>query len=353
MESVISLQGDPAFTHKLLDKSSTFFLIGASTETANIPGITVAGLPGFLGYTPALDFETLYYGMPKSMPDIALSPEGPPSPVLITSVIQEHFSMPKFFIDAGAEISPKAPHIKIDSAPSGSILEGAHVDAKRLFEEGQKLAEQFKHLNGPLYLAECVPGGTTTAYAVAKALGYACDSCFASSTNAQETRSVKQESVENAWALHKEKIASTWDAITYLGDPMQPLLCGMLSVLSQNQPVVLAGGTQMATVCAILKALDISVNFDNIALMTTQWIINDPHSDLPGLLQQIDPSLNAFYAGFNFSQSRYPNLRLYDEGLVKEGVGAGAMLCHALLHGISSSQITESVDSLLEKVISA
>lgn len=348
MGKISCLQGDQNFLERLRNEPATFFLVGAHTETAEIPGITVAGLPGHIGYTPALDYEMLSYGMPKSMPDIALSPEGPPSPVLITVAVQNRLKMPKFFVDAGVQVQPKTPYIYLDSAPGKSMLQGAEIPFQKLFEKGRELAAQFAHLHGMVYLAECVPGGTTTAYAVTKALEYACDTCFSSSTNSPETRSIKKQTVERALKKHQDHIRDAAQAVFCLGDPMQPVLSGMAYEFAKQRLVVLAGGTQMAAVYAILSSLDEKPDFSHIALMTTRWVVEDQDSDMAGLLQMIDPSLNAFYADFSLETSQFANLRLYEEGLVKEGVGAGAMLCHAFLNGVSGEQIVQDIDGLFK-----
>ena len=44
----------------------------------------------------------------------------------------------------------------------------------------------------------------------------------------------------------------------FLGDPMMPTVIGMIKeILSFNKKVILAGGTQMCCIVAILKSLDI------------------------------------------------------------------------------------------------
>ena len=96
---------------------------------------------------------------------------------------------------------------------------------------------------------------------------------------------------------------------------------GLIAGAAESVPVLMAGGTQMAAVLAIIKAMDDTV-MDNLALGTTRWISEDKTSDLTGLVSQMG-DVPVMAANLNFSASRYDGLRVYETGLVKEGVGAG------------------------------
>ena len=77
---------------------------------------------------------------------------------------------------------------------------------------------------------------------------------------------------------------------------------------------------------------------DNIVLATTRWVSADPTADLSGLASAIEPQFGGFEiaylaANLDFSASRYAPLRLYEQGYVKEGVGAGAAALAVLLKG--------------------
>ena len=79
---------DGALCASFLDRlagPARFALVVASTDTAEIEGISAAGATPFMRrYTAALDAEYLLYGRPLSMPDVPRNPSGPPSPVLIS-----------------------------------------------------------------------------------------------------------------------------------------------------------------------------------------------------------------------------------------------------------------------------
>jgi len=349
MERIKTLQGSRDFLERLQNRQTEFILVGSYTKTAEIDGITVAGLPDFIDYTPALDMELLYYGYPKSMPDIAKMPDGPPSPVLIASAVRHLCPLPIHFIDAGLKVETKAPITKIDSTFSNSIIENSNINAKELFLEGKRYAQEIAHTNDVFIVGEVVPAGTTTAYAVTKALGYECDGWFASSSADSRVTSLKRKIVDEAIEKHVNKEATLFDILSSVGDTMQPFVAGVATVLSQTKHVVLGGGTQMAAIMAILKELSEDgekVNFKNIALITTKWIVQDRESNISTLLCAIDPKLNAFYSDFDFSDSNVKNLRLYDDGYVKEGVSAGATIAYAYLNGINQKEITKKVEDI-------
>jgi uncharacterized protein (TIGR00303 family) len=338
------IQGDIAFLEPLVGKSANFVLSGGYTKTAEIEGITVAGLPGFIAYTPALDMEVLELGFPKSMPDIAKAPDGPPSPVLIAMAAKSLAPFGLSFVDTGLTIKPQCTVKTLGFACANSILEGAGVEAKALFDEGVKFAGEIAEKADYFILSECVPAGTTTAYALTKALGYECDGAFASSGTDSGIKTLKQGVV--AQAINREPFDTNdiFGVISRFGDTMQPFTAGLAVTLAKSKPVILGGGTQMAAVCALIKALGFS--FDNIAIATTKWIATDTTSDIAGLLASIDPAINAFYPDFDFADSEFKNLRLYEEGFVKEGIGAGAVSVHAYLQGVDKKSLREGVEDI-------
>lgn len=347
MQKILSLSNSYRnFLDSLENKKPLFMLAGSYTKTAEIDGITVAGLPGKIYLTPPLDMEVLYYGKPKTNLDIPKMPEGPPSPVLITSVVKKLIDFPLQFLDLGLRVKPKCPYVSIDTKESDSILEGANVDAEYLFEEGLKYSEHISPLNDTIVISECVPAGTTTAYAVTKALGYQSDNCFSSSHFDSSTYNLKESIVNQALEKNLKNVKSPFDAIHYFGDNMQAFTTGFVKGLSKRNKVILAGGTQMAAVLAILNKIDNNINFDNIGLMTTKWILNDAYGNIAAILKQIQSDINVFFSNFSLEKSKFRNLQLYEAGYVKEGTGCGAAICFAYLNGISEAKIIDEIDNL-------
>lgn len=338
------IQGDIGFLEALKGKSANFVLSGGYTKTAEIEGITVAGLPGFIAYTPALDMEVLELGYPKSMPDIAKAPDGPPSPVLIAMAAKKLAPFGLTFVDTGLTVKPQCTAKTLGFECANSILDGANVNAKALFDEGVKYAGEIADRADYFILSECVPAGTTTAYAVTKALGYECDGAFASSGADTGIKTLKQEVVAKALSREPFDANDVFGVVSRFGDTMQAFTAGLAVTLSKSKPVILGGGTQMAAVCAIIKAL--GYGFDRLALATTKWIAEDKNSDIAGLLAAIDPSINAFYPDFDFADSEFKNLKLYEQGFVKEGIGAGAVTVHAYLQGVSKDALRHGVEDI-------
>ena len=115
---------------------------------------------------------------------------------------------------------------------------------------------------------------------------------------------------------------------------MQPLAAGLLlEAALGGVPVLLAGGSQMAAVLALALALALPDQRSRLiqatALATTRWVAEEPGSDLVRLLDrlgrhwQVEPL--AFCSALAFSGSCHPALARYEEGYVKEGVGAGGL----------------------------
>ena len=125
----------------------------------------------------------------------------------------------------------------------------------------------------------------------------------------------------------------------------------VLGSTSKDLKVILAGGTQMATVLlivnSILESMQGEINSSNIALCTTKWINEDKNSDIKALLEQLSFPINAYASDFDFSESSHPALKLYDEGEAKEGVGCGAALCYAAINSIEKIELTKKIESFL------
>ncbi len=77
-------QGNSSIT-RFSTKSPLFVCVISFTETSTIPGITAAGANrDFVKYTPAADAEFLYYGFCKCIDKVPITPDGNPTPALIT-----------------------------------------------------------------------------------------------------------------------------------------------------------------------------------------------------------------------------------------------------------------------------
>jgi uncharacterized protein (TIGR00303 family) len=348
-----TILGTQEFIVNFQNKQATFMLAMSNTATASITGITQAGIPGMIHLTPVLDAEFIATGEVRSLPHIAETPKGVPTPALITRAI--HLLSPYAqieLLDLGLEVQPQGDDLKIHHfgiEASKSIAVGANIDAKILFEKGVAFGKSYICESDYLILGESVPSGTTTATATATALGYDAKSLFSSSFK-NVPHAIREEMIEKALLLVKDK-TDLFDILGSIADNMLIFNAGFILGVNARFPIVLAGGTQMA--CVLLVANSISdymgANIDSskLALCTTKWVAKDKHSDIKALLEMLEFPINAYYTDFDFSLSHHPALKLYDEGEAKEGVGAGGALMYGVLNGVTKVDITRQVEGLL------
>jgi len=337
--------------HPFKAQKADFVLAASVTRTCEIQGITQAGIPGNIPYTPTLDAEFIVTGRVFSLPDIAETPKGVPTPALLTRAAQTEAEFSKITIfDLGLDVKPQEVDLKgFDIKPSGDISCGKALDAQELFEKGRVAGKLYELSGDYLILGESTPSGTTTAYAASKSLGFNTDGYFSSSFKSVPN-DIKTRVIQEALA-HTKPEMSTFNKLSETADNMLMFCAGFTLEASKRFSVMLAGGTQMAAVLMILDTLlrekELSFNADNITLCTTKWVSEDSASDIRGLLDQLSFSLKAFDTAFDFSLSEHPALKLYDEGEAKEGVGAGAAIAYMYAHGVSQEKITQVVESFL------
>lgn len=325
----------------------------SNTATANIEGITQAGIPGLLHLTPTLDSEFLLTGAVHSLENIAETPKGVPTPALITRAI--HLLSPFAHIELlnlGLQVPPKVDASYLhdfDIHPSQSIATGANIDAKAVFEKGLAFGNSYVCKDDYLILGESVPSGTTTATATALALGYDAKALFSSSFK-DVPNNIREKTIEQALAKAKNK-TDLFDILGTVSDNMLIFNAGFILGINNRFPLVLAGGTQMACVLMILNSIILlapySLDSSKLALCTTKWVAEDKNSDIQALLNMLDFPINAYYTNFDFSLSKHPALKLYDEGEAKEGVGAGGALMYGVLNILGKEEITRQVEEFL------
>ncbi|MGL4378694.1 MAG: TIGR00303 family protein, partial [Microcoleaceae cyanobacterium] len=118
--------------------------------------------------------------------------------------------------------------------------------------------------------------------------------------------------------------------------------------------VMLAGGTQMLAVYALMNAiahyLDIMYDKTKIVVGTTRWVAEDPTGDTIGLAREIG-TVPLIATQLNFSESRYPQLQAYEKGFVKEGVGAGGCaIAASLMENWHQTQLLHAIEKLAERL---
>ena len=348
----------------------TFACVLGFTETALIPGISAAGAtPESRQYTSVADAEFLYNG-PQPQPQYPLPPlHAGASPVLISRAVIESLKIPLYLFNAGLTVAPSVPNIDLNGIAAGCVSTGCAMDQQtvnHLFEAGwhwgEKLAMQ--QPKSYLILSECVVGGTTTALAVLLGLGVDAagkvNSSHPKCNHAQKlaiaTTGLQTAGLwQNRASYIKSESINPFDVVAAVGDPMQIVVAAMTLAASQTVGVLLAGGTQMLAVYrlteAIARHLSLKWQPENVVVGTTRWVTEDLSGDTVGLAQRIG-TVPILATQLNFASARYQQLRAYEQGFVKEGIGAGGCAIAAHLYqGWNLTQLLQAIEALADRYL--
>jgi len=345
------------FLQKIEGRNPLFICTIATTETGKIPGLSAAGAnPDFTDFTPPADAELLLLGKCKSIQGVPITPDGIPTPGLITTSALHLANIPVLVVNGGVKVKPQIPYVDIGGSSGRDIRTGNSVDnVEEVIERAKVLGEQLAKVSDYLVIGESIPGGTTTALGVLSALGVDAEGKV-SSTLPNNPHSLKTEVVRAGLKAAGEKFGSLKNnpvkAVSCVGDPMMPALAGLVIGGARQGPVLMAGGTQMTAVLALINALEPKA-LSNVAVGTTRWVAKDKTSDITGIVSQFC-DVPVLTADLDFGPSKYPGLRIYETGLVKEGVGAGgasiaamAKTKGAMTKGILLKEIERNYASLM------
>jgi uncharacterized protein (TIGR00303 family) len=342
-------------------KNPIFVCVISYTATSEIPGLTVAGAnPELVKYTSAADSEFLYYGRCSCIDVVPATPDGKPTPALITRAALQLARIPLLVIDAGAKVKPSIPYVSFGLEPGRNIMNENAMNmssVRRAFEHGELLGKQLAIMSDLTVVGESIPGGTTTALAVLSALGI--DARFkVSSSMPENPHNLKNKVVASAMKRVIAKIgsiSSPFEAISTFGDPMMPSVAGIASgVLSASGKIMLAGGTQMSAVVAILKRLGRPLN--GLCIGTTTYITKDLSSDLSGLVGAASEQVPILSCDLHLGESSKPGLQAFAKGFVKEGVGAGGASIVAITKSrgkITGKRLMKAIEKEYEVSIEA
>ena len=347
-----------AFVERWRGQHPAFWCVLGHTDTCLLPGISSAGVSEALRpLTPAADAEVVGLGAPRCLPRLPSNPLGAPGPSGITRAALQLAAVEANFVGAGLRVWPETACLHAGEVPGRRIdFGGAVMDANELFEVGLRLGRDVAARTSCLVLGESVPGGTTTALAVLLALGYAAEGRVSGSTpgNAHALKSrVARMALETACLTLQEARHDPLASVKQVGDPMQPLVVGMtIGATSSGCEVLLAGGSQMVAVAALLKELAGPAVFERVAIGTTRWVARDPSADMAGLANEVSSRLAVLAANLDFSTSRHPGLRDYERFLVKEGVGAGGACIAALACANQSLDVLHAaIDTVYDQLL--
>ena len=333
---------------KNIEKNNFLFSFVISyTETCEIPGITIAGADQeSIKYTPAADAEFLHYGFCKSIEKIPMTPDGKPTPAILSKVALESASIPHVIVDAGSKIKPKLPFFTLDLESGKNISQNSALDSStvtKAVDYGRIIGRSLASLTNCLLIGESIPGGTTTALAVMRKFGI---DAKVSSSIPKNPVELKNKIVNDATARFNSE--DPYEIVANLGDPMIPAVAGMLSSASEITNVVLCGGTQMAAVLAFAKK--IGFNENNSAIATTCYITNDKTANFQETISQI-ADIPVLVVNPKLENSKFDGIKAFSQGFAKEGVGAGGcMIASILKTGTSSQKLLELIDKEYERV---
>ncbi|MGI0019635.1 MAG: nicotinate mononucleotide-dependent phosphoribosyltransferase CobT [Nitrososphaera sp.] len=311
--------------------SPVFVCVISHTATSEIPGLTVAGAnPGMVKFTSPADAEFLHYGRCRCIPVVPATPDGKPTPALITRAALQAASIPLLVVDSGAKVKPAVPAISFGTSPGGNIAKEDAMpveEVERALAYGRTLGAQLARASDLVVVGESIPGGTTTALAVLGALGV--DGRFkVSSSMPDNPHELKNRVVASAYA-RAGKPDNPIEAVARYGDPMMPAVAGIAAgAIDEGGRVMLAGGTQMAAVLAIMKK--IGTPLGRACIGTTCYVAGDRSADLAGLVRAV-ARVPVLACDLHLGESAKPGLQAFAGGFVKEGVGAGGASIAAML----------------------
>ncbi|CAI48459.1 nicotinate-nucleotide-dimethylbenzimidazole phosphoribosyltransferase [Natronomonas pharaonis DSM 2160] len=305
-------------------------LCAGTSRTAEIDGISAAGATtDLMVHTPSADAEILTYGRPVRAPVVPVSPSGCPTPAAVTRAVAAELGVETTVVDAGLAEPTGAPTVTVGARPGDDIREPDPVpSAPGAFAAARQFGRSLP--DDEIFLAETVPGGTTTALGVLTALGEA---------DVLGDRTVSSSLPENPLSLKREVVAAGLSAsslspgaaadepqvaLRRMGDPALAVVAGLAAgALETDTAVTLAGGTQLVAAAACLR----HDGYEGpLSLATTAFIDADPTVDLDRAAGDLDLDVTVTDPGFS---DDHPGMAAYNAGEAKEGVGMGGALALA------------------------
>ena len=349
----ITTYGSEELTRKLQECDDPVFLLTiGTTETSLIEGISGAGPSADLTeYTPASDVEFMVLGEVRccaAPAETVVGDEAAPTPARLTKASLQLANIPFVIVDAGSKIKPDVKYVSLGKDYGRDIRTGKGVlNPLEIFENAKDLGAELSRRHEMLIIGESIAAGTTTALGVLRALGYDANEKVSGSMphNPHDMKTkVVDEGLKNAGLDPKKDDIDAIQAIGAVGDPTLPAMAGI--VLGSEIPIILAGGTQMAAVCAIIKSVQPNFDFSRINLSTTVFVAGDETADLFGILKQIDDNITVNVVDPKFEESEHGGLKNYLKGFVKEGAGAGGAMYTALVLGNSQEKLRKKIEKV-------
>jgi len=338
------------------------YLIISETSTSQIEGISAAGMNSkSRKITGLADAEFFLLGAINNFKYRLPVLKAGITPALISYVCKILLGKNLIVIPIGVFERPYFKHLLVErnfGNPSKCLSTGCTMNkdrVKNLYQKGLSLGLL---LQRPILISESVPGGTSTAQAIMEAFGLNVSDLVGSSL-VKPPRELKKRIISSGLSnANLGKDFNSIDVISALGDPFQAFSMGLLiGARRSNNTVILAGGSQMIAV--LLLALE-NISFieknsfsEKVFVVTTGWLACD--SSISKLLNLVaekhQVKLFGFASSLNFISSKIQQLRDYEIGYVKEGVGAGGMSFLASLKGFKYEKIVSECETTIRQMI--
>ena len=324
-----------------------FLCVLSNTDTASIPGISAAGKsPRLIDYTPAGDAELVTLGQTVCNAEPPMTDQSP-TPAVITRAAMQLTYLGGRRGPPSVVPCPSIPLLDVGALPGRDIRTAQAVpDVSKIYANALEMGRQIRKLSDLVIIGESIPGGTTTAMGVLQAMGINGRVSSSNSLNPLDIKAhVVSEAFSKAGVLFGDMAHDPMGAIEHFGDPMMPCVCGLMDGLEDTR-IVLAGGTQMMAVLCLLDGLGIS---GNISIATTKFVAEDGTASFVETVS--DLGFESYIADPGFDRSRHKGLRMYESGVIKEGVGAGGAMFLAGLMGIRQKEFREQVELVCDQVL--
>ena len=295
-------------------------LVAGTTKTAEIEGISAAGADrDALPHTPSADAEVIEYGTTVRAPAVPISPTGCPTPALVTRAVRNLVGFDHLVVDAGIGVPTGAPTVSVGAKPGRDIREadpvptapGAFLAARRL---GAALPDDL------LVVGETIPGGTTTAMAVMRALGEPWPVSSSLPENPLDLKErVVREALDASDLAPGEAAHNPLLAARFAGDPVLPTVAGLVAgAVDSGKRVVLGGGTQLVAATALVRHDGVA---EPLTLATTPYLAADVDLSEASLSLELDVVVSD--PGFDDAPDPLPR---FSAGEAKEGACMGGAL---------------------------
>ena len=329
----------------------TFLLVAGTTRTARIDGISAAGAdPEAMAVTPTADAELLMEGRRVNSPAVPVSPAGCPTPALVTRAVRELAGFDARVIDAGLATEPGIDTTTVAEWSGGDVRTTEPVpQADRIWDRARATGEDIAgRTDDRLYVAETIPGGTTTALGVARALGVDLSVSSSLPENPVERKgTVVREGLAESGIEPGELAGEPGWAVRRQGDPVLAAVAGLVEgALSAEASVTLAGGTQMLAAAGLVRHAGIDVDLE---LATTAYVAEDSTATVRETADALGLSLIVTDPGLG--DCGHPGLERFASGEGKEGVGMGGALALARRRGIEPQAIRDRTEQLYDRLL--